>query len=45
MNVRQRILTLRLLEKQKRNPEHAKRLGVEITVSKNIAKRSKNTSY
>ena len=39
MNVRQRVLALRLLEKQKRNPEYAKRLGVETAVSKNTAKK------
>ena len=39
MNVRQRVLALRLLEKQKRNPEYAKRLGVEVSVSKNTAKK------
>lgn len=39
MNVRQRVLALRLLEKQKHNPEYAKGLGVEIEVSKNTAKK------
>ena len=39
MNVRQKVLALRLLEKQKRNPEYAKRLGVEVAVSKNTAKK------
>lgn len=30
MNVRQRILALRLLEKQKKNPEYAKKIGLEV---------------
>lgn len=30
MSVRERILALRLLEKQKKNPEIAKQIGVEI---------------
>ena len=30
MTVRQRILALRLLEKQQKNPEYAKQLGIEV---------------
>lgn len=30
MTVRERVLALRLLEKQKKNPELAKRLGINI---------------
>lgn len=32
MSPKQRILTLRLLEKQKKYPEFMKRLGVEVKV-------------
>ena len=30
MTVKERILTLRLLEKQKKNPELAKKLGINV---------------
>lgn len=39
MTVRERVLALRLLEKQKKNPELAKRLGINI---KMVAKTEKN---
>ena len=32
MTVRERILALRLLEKQKKNPEYAKKIGLEVKV-------------
>ncbi len=32
MSVRERILALKLLEKQRRQPELAKKLGVQITI-------------
>ena len=32
MNARERILALRLLEKQKKNPELAKQLGIDIKI-------------
>lgn len=32
MTVRERILALRLMEKEERNPEYAKRLGVHISL-------------
>lgn len=32
MNVRERILALRLLEKQNKNPELAKELGIKVEV-------------
>lgn len=35
MKARERILALRLLEKQKRNPELAKQLGIKIRIVKN----------
>lgn len=34
MTVRQRILALRLLEKQERNPEYAKRIGIQVSMVK-----------
>ena len=34
MTVRQRILALRLLEKQERNPEFAKRIGIQVSMVK-----------
>ena len=34
MTVRERILALRLLEKQERFPAYAKRIGVQVTVAK-----------
>ena len=30
MTVRERILALKLLEKQERNPEYAKRIGIQV---------------
>jgi len=35
MNARQRILALRLLEKQKKHPEFMKKLGIEIKLKTN----------
>ena len=32
MTVRERILTLRLLEKQKQQPEYAKRIGIQVNI-------------
>lgn len=34
MTAKQRILALRLLEKQKKNPELTKKVGVEIKITK-----------
>ena len=34
MTVRERILALRLLEKQEHNPEYAKRIGIQVNVMK-----------
>ena len=36
MTVRERILALRLLEKQKKNPELAKKLGVNVHMKKRV---------
>lgn len=38
MSPRQRILALRLLEKQKKHPEFIKRLGVEVKVNESNKK-------
>ena len=32
MTVKERILALRLLEKQERHPEYAKRIGIQVDV-------------
>jgi hypothetical protein len=32
MTVRERILALRLLEKQKQQPEYAKRIGIQVGI-------------
>ena len=34
MSTRERILALRLLEKQKRNPDYAERIGVQVRMAK-----------
>ena len=34
MTVRERILALRLLKKQEHNPEYAKRIGIQVNVTK-----------
>lgn len=39
MTVRQRVLALRLLEKQRKNPEYVKKIGVEIAIKKKSNKR------
>ena len=36
MCVRERILALRLLEKQKKNPDIAKRIGIEIQMKEKM---------
>lgn len=35
MSVRERILALRLLEKKKKNPKLAKKIGIDIQINKN----------
>ena len=32
MTVRERILALKLLEKQERHPEYAKRIGIQVSI-------------
>lgn len=34
MSPRERILALRLMEKQKRNPEYAERIGIQVRMVK-----------
>jgi hypothetical protein len=34
MTVKERILALRLLEKQERHPEYAKRIGIQVDLLK-----------
>lgn len=34
MTVRERILALKLLEKQEQNPDYAKRIGIQVCISK-----------
>lgn len=41
MTTRERLLVLRLLEKQGKNPEFIRKLGVQVKISKK-AERSKN---
>ena len=35
MTAKQRILALKLLEKQKHHPEFARKIGVEVKIKKN----------
>lgn len=41
MGAKSRILALKLLEKQKKNPEYAKQIGIEVKI-KNKEKEGKN---
>lgn len=34
MTVRERILAIKLLEKQERSPEYAKRIGIQVSMVK-----------
>ena len=36
MTARQRILALKLLEKQKKNPDFAKKIGVEVKIKEKV---------
>ncbi|MBQ8815548.1 MAG: hypothetical protein IJZ85_13745 [Lachnospiraceae bacterium] len=38
MTARERMLALRLLEKQEKNPEYAKKLGVQVKVNKKMGR-------
>ena len=41
MTIKERILSIRLLEKIKHDPEHAKKLGIEN--NEKVAKKQKNS--
>ena len=34
MTARERILALKLLEKQEKNPEYAQRIGIQVSIKK-----------
>ena len=34
MTARERILVIKLLEKQERNPEYARRIGIQVSMEK-----------
>ena len=40
MSARERILALRLLEKQKKNPEIAKQIGIEVKITEKNEKKN-----
>ncbi len=40
MSVKSRLLALKLLDKQKKNPQYAKRIGIEVNVVQKIAKQT-----
>lgn len=42
MSVRERILALRLLEKQKKNPEIAKQIGIEVKMTEKRKEKPKS---
>lgn len=44
MTVKERILALRLLEKQKKNPELAKKLGINVHMKKKVKHECTNTN-
>jgi len=45
MTVRERILALKLLEKQEKNPEYVKQIGVHVSVKENNKKQSLEQRY
>ncbi len=42
MTVRERILALKLLEKQERSPEYAKRIGIQVSMAKKDPKKTED---
>lgn len=40
MSVRERVLALRLLERQKKNPEIAKQIGIEVKMTEKSEKKN-----
>lgn len=45
MGAKTRILALKLLEKQKKHPEYAKQIGVDVKVTKRKNLAENNTMY
>ena len=45
MGAKSRILALKLLEKQKKHPEYAKQIGVEVNVTSNEKEESCEKRY
>lgn len=45
MGAKSRILALKLLEKQKKHPEYAKQIGVEVNVTSNKKEESYKKRY
>ena len=41
LSARERILALRLLEKQKKNPEIAKQIGIEVKMTEKTKRKTK----
>ena len=42
LSVKERILALRLLEKQNKQPEHAKKIGVKVKMKEKNQKKKEN---
>ncbi len=40
MTARARILAIKLLEKQERNPEYAKRIGIQVSITSKDPKKT-----
>lgn len=43
MTAKERILAIRLLEKQEQNPQYAKQIGVHVTIVNNNQKAERRT--
>lgn len=41
MTARERILAIRLLEKQEKNPEYTQRIGIQVAMKKNESAHTK----
>lgn len=44
MTARERILALRLLEKQERSPEYAKRIGIQVNILQKDPEKMEDTN-
>ena len=40
MTARERILAIKLLEKQERNPEYARRIGIQVSITQKDPKKA-----